>query len=437
MWSLGGWGWNCGSVGRGRGGVAQVLHVFVVLLAYVLVTLFFKVVVLIDSVRKATHMIGCTKLIHKGARRVVGLRGTREPRSRVVERISTCVSKLHRNDSGLGLIHLSSGTFRSGVRIRRRFFRRLGRRVCGTQRRKCRGARVVGGDRAFFAVYSRAAKLTRDCSRGLTSSLGHLRGVIIISVVKVIYLLKCRLFGTLQCTTRGHILHRGICLSRTAKLPGGGGYRRVLTSRRPLANDRSATMVIFSLGGLEVVGSQRKRRENSRCVESFTRRLQTTLPRGCFIKESNKSRFVTILGRISRRRIGSYLRVVQRRARHCSGGRPSVPLDCTIKCTLSASFPKDGVGSLFQCTSGGVCMSGGQTGVGRTTSGQELEDQLLRSMGRGKFRFASYLCYSTVISRCIILHTDSRFFLTSSNDCSNTMRRAVRRLARRRGHERL
>lgn len=284
-------------VGGSSSQFKRVVRLFAVLLATVLVDLFFTILILINGVRNATQIIGCTNLIHNGARLVIGLRVSNAPRSTLLNSVTSCVRNLHFNDDRLSLIQLSSTSFRTGVATLSDRFSSLEGRLVLIHRHNCTRATVVTGDRRFFRAYSRTARLTRICSRGQTATLSFLRGIVLTSVIKLLFLFNCRVFGTLQCTTVGHVLRYGICLSRTANLPGGGGYRRLLSTPSPPS--KGATLYIFSLGGLHAVGGALNRSGNSRCVHSFTRRLHLTIPSRRFINHSNNSRFVTVLCNIS------------------------------------------------------------------------------------------------------------------------------------------
>lgn len=194
---------------------------------------------------------------------------------------------------------------------------------------KCRGASVIGVDRACFGLTSSAISTTRGCSRGVTAGVHAVRLLSMLSVLYLIVLVVMRAVVTVGVTERGGLLRRETCASTHAKLPGEDTYGRVLGGGRVV--DSPATYVVFSLGGLGFVGSAVKRSTKSQLVMGFTKLLHDMFPRGSFIKECNNSRFVMIVCSASGTRISRVLGYLYLRGSGLGGAKGRLRVSCTYK----------------------------------------------------------------------------------------------------------
>lgn len=133
---------------------------------------------------------------------------------------------------------------------------------------------------------------------------------------------------------------------------------------------RAANFVLFSLSGLGVVGSQFKRRGNSRTLRLYSRYVGRFFPRGRGLFHVNKSRFTCFCGgggrggvRSEVTRLGRALRTATR-AFGC-------PLDVSSKCTYFLPRVSDAFGSLTGQDSLVLCHVGQGQGL-TCTNGSRL-----------------------------------------------------------------
>lgn len=102
-------------MGVSHGGLVDVLRDYLILVLIVLITL---VVIRVNGLGNATHIVGCTKLIHKSARQTMGLRVANAQGSRLVTCLSSVLDSLASKSKRCRLMGLGSTTCRRELSVR-------------------------------------------------------------------------------------------------------------------------------------------------------------------------------------------------------------------------------------------------------------------------------------------------------------------------------